>query len=93
MLTLGMLKERMSRLDNWSLEDKMLVKEIMFKDFKEAIEFVNKVADISNKMNHFPSIMVDFNVVRLRLITHEVNELTEKDFDVAEEIDKIEIYA
>ncbi len=89
MLTLENIKEKMGRLQNWALDGSMIVKDIMFPDFKAAMEFINKVAEIAEKHNHHPYITIDYNHVHLSLITHEINSLGDKDFEVAEEIDKI----
>ncbi|MBI2631581.1 4a-hydroxytetrahydrobiopterin dehydratase [Candidatus Pacearchaeota archaeon] len=89
MLTLEDIKEKMGKLQNWALDGTMIVKDSMFPDFKAAMEFVNKVAEIAEKHNHHPAIVIDYNHVHLSLITHETNSLSEKDFKVAEDIDKI----
>jgi len=89
MLTLSDIQERMSKLRNWALEGNSIVKDKTFRNFKESIEFVNKVAEIAEKHAHHPDIVISYNLVRMSLTTHSVKGLTEKDFDVAEEIDRI----
>ena len=79
----------MSKLRNWALEGNSIVKDKLFKDFKEAMEFVNKVAEIAEKHNHHPSIIIDYNNVRMSMTTHSAEGLTNLDFDVGEEIDKL----
>jgi ribonuclease HI/pterin-4a-carbinolamine dehydratase len=74
----------------WSEKNNQLVKTFKFKDFNEAIDFVNKVADAANRDNHHPNITVDWNKVALRLSTHEAdNKVTEKDHRLAEKIDEL----
>lgn len=89
MMGLSEIQERMSKLENWALELDCIVKDNVFKNFKEAMEFVNKVAEIAEKHNHHPAIMVNYNNVRISLTTHSAKGLTEKDFDVAEDIDRL----
>lgn len=89
MLPLSEIGARVSKLRNWALEGNSIVKDKLFRDFKEAMGFVNKVAEIAEKHNHHPSIIVDRNNVRMVLTTHSAGGLTEKDFEVGEEIDKI----
>ncbi len=89
MLTLQEVSQLMEKLDNWVLDGQSIVKEIEFPDFKSAIAFVNKVAEASEKHNHHPEIIITFNIVRLSLTTHSAKSLTELDFKVAEDIDKI----
>lgn len=91
MLTLQDIMKEMQNLDNWLIDGPTIVKVIEFKDFKEAMTFANKVAEISEKHNHHPEILINYNVVRLTLTTHSVKALTEIDFKLAEEIDKIKI--
>lgn len=88
-LPLAKIQQRMSALKGWSLEINAIVKEVQFDDFKQSIEFVNRVSEIAERKNHHPSILIDYNLVRLTLTTHSDNGLTDKDFDTAEEIDKI----
>lgn len=89
MMPLFEIEKRMSGLRNWALEVDSIVKDKVFRNFKEAMEFVNKVAEIAEKHNHHPAILVNYNNVRLALTTHSAKGLTSKDFEVAEEIDKL----
>ena len=89
MLPLSSINERMSKLRNWALDGNSITKDKIFRNFKESLEFVNKVAEIAEKHNHHPAILINYSEVRLTLTTHSVKGLTLMDFDVAEEIDKI----
>ncbi|PIN89323.1 4a-hydroxytetrahydrobiopterin dehydratase [Candidatus Pacearchaeota archaeon CG10_big_fil_rev_8_21_14_0_10_34_76] len=84
------IAERMEKLDNWSLEGNSITKTFEFENFKLSLEFVNKVGEIAEEMNHHPDILINYNRVKLVLITHHAKEITEKDFDVAGKIDLIE---
>lgn len=79
----------MSNLKGWALEGSAIMKEFAFSNFDESIDFVVKVAEISKKHEHHPEIIIDYDTVRLILTTHDENGLTDKDFNVAEDIDKI----
>ena len=89
MLSLGLINERMQKLDNWSLEENCIIKDYGFNSFKEALDFVNKIGEIAERINHHPDILLSYNKVRLTLTTHSEKTITLKDFEVAEEIDKI----
>ena len=89
MLTLGIIQERMGKLDNWSLERDSIVKDFEFKDFREALDFVNKIGEIAEKQEHHPDIVISYNKVKVSLTTHSENGLTSRDFKVAEDIDKM----
>lgn len=90
-MNLGEISERIKSLDNWALEMGSIQKTFNLKDFKAAIDFVNKVADIAEKMEHHPSILVNYNKVKLILTTHSAKGLTEKDFEAAAEIDRLDL--
>lgn len=64
-------------------------REFIFKGFKGAMSFVNKVAEIANAEGHHPDIYIFYNKVQLELYTHAVHGLLENDFIVAAKIDRI----
>ena len=89
-LSMSEINRFLGELSGWDFGDsgKSIIKNFKFKDFKEAIEFVNKVSEIAEKEEHHPNIKIyDYNNVEIELTTHASNGLTEKDFKVAEEID------
>lgn len=61
-------------------------KQFKFKNFKEAMDFVNKVAEIASKQDHHPDIYIFYNKVQLDLFTHAVGGLSENDFIMAAKI-------
>lgn len=67
-----------------------LVKEFKFKNFKKAIKFVNKVAEIAENEAHHPDIFIYYNKVKFEIHTHAINGLFFNDFIVAAKIDQIE---
>jgi 4a-hydroxytetrahydrobiopterin dehydratase len=73
---------------DWSGKDK-IVKEFSFKDFNEALDFVNKVAELSEEMNHHPEINWNYNKVKITLVTHDEGRVTQKDTDLSKRIDDI----
>jgi len=72
----------------WTLGEKAIEREFKFKDFKGAMEFVNKVADIANEQDHHPDIYISYNMVRLTLSTHKVGGLSANDFILAAKINQ-----
>jgi 4a-hydroxytetrahydrobiopterin dehydratase len=76
--------------EGWEvLEGTKITKEFKFKDFKEAMSFVNKVADIANQEDHHPDISIHYSKVEIILWTHAIGGLSENDFIVAAKIDTI----
>ncbi|HKC14698.1 MAG TPA: 4a-hydroxytetrahydrobiopterin dehydratase [Patescibacteria group bacterium] len=67
----------------------MLRRQFKFKDFKEAMAFVNKVADLAEEEGHHPDIKIVWNKVALDLFTHAVGGLHENDFIMASKINKL----
>lgn len=88
-LSLGEVQLKMREINNWDIEGTNIIKEFEFRDFKSALEFVNKIAEIAERHNHHPTILFDYRLVRITLTTHSEKGLTEKDFEFAKEVDKI----
>lgn len=74
---------------NWRKENNKLIRDFEFQDFKEAIKFINGVAEIANNLDHHPEIYNLYNKVTLILSTHDAGDIvTEKDLELAKEIDE-----
>ncbi len=75
----------------WSLEEnaKRLTRRFEFADFRKAIEFVNRVADVAEEQGHHPDIAIHYNKVDLVLWTHKIGGLHENDFILAARIDRL----
>ena len=70
----------------WENNGKEITRLYKFKDFAEAMAFVNKVAGLAEAADHHPDIDIRYNKVRLMLSTHSAGGLTEKDFSLARQI-------
>ncbi len=84
--------EMMGQVHGWLLlrdSEHKLRRQFKFKDFKEAIAFVNKVADVAESEQHHPDIYVFYNKVQIDLFTHAVGGLSENDFIMAAKINKV----
>jgi 4a-hydroxytetrahydrobiopterin dehydratase len=84
-------EETMKHVPKWVLADdgKNISREFTFKDFKEAMVFVNKVADIAEAEGHHPDISINWNKVKLELSTHVIGGLSTNDFIVAAKVDTL----
>ena len=84
------IQERLSSLGlrNWELKDEKIVKSFQFTSFKEAINFVNKVAEISETLDHHPIITINWKTVKISLKSFDVNAITERDFKLAVKIEE-----
>lgn len=74
---------------NWEEKNNTLSKDFKFSGFKEALDFVNKVAELANKADHHPDIAIHgYSNVEIKLTTHsELSTVTQKDHDLAKQID------
>ncbi|MCB0510259.1 MAG: 4a-hydroxytetrahydrobiopterin dehydratase [Chitinophagales bacterium] len=74
----------------WEERDNKLVKDFTFSNFQEAFAFMTRVAFLAEAHNHHPNWTNVYNQVRIELTTHDAgNTITEKDRQLAQEIDKI----
>ena len=74
----------------WQLaEDKKLVKEFKFKDFKDAKYFLDMISIIAEEQGHHPAFTLTYNRLKITLTTHAAGGLTENDFIMAKIIDEI----
>lgn len=71
----------------WELRDaKHLAKEYKFKDFKAALDFVNRVGEIAEAEGHHPNIEFGWGFAKILLWTHAIGGLSENDFFLAAKI-------
>jgi len=76
----------------WIEEQGKLVKQYKFKDFEQAMLFINRIAEICEKENHHPEIYNVYAKVKLSFCTHDAgNSITEKDYRLTRLIDEIEL--
>lgn len=66
-----------------------LEKEFKFKNFKQALAFVNRVGELAEDQGHHPDIYLAWGLVRITIWTHAVNGLTESDFVLAAKIEML----
>lgn len=87
------LDNHMDAIDkSWELFDKRtkLKRDFVFKNFREAIEFINEIAQVAEREGHHPNIYVyDYKKVKVELWTHKINGLHQNDFILALAIDRL----
>ncbi len=75
---------------DWKVIDEhKLEREFKFKDFKEALDFVNKVGALAEEEQHHPDIYLTWGKVKINLWTHKINGLHTNDFILAAKIDEL----
>ena len=83
------INEHLSKLDNWSVNDeqKMIYKKFIFKTFKQALVFTNKVGNLADIEGHHPDISLGWGYSLVMLHTHAIKGLSINDFIMAAKID------
>lgn len=89
LLDSGLVKEKLTQLQEWKLEGGEIVRTLSFENFLDAMSFVNAVAEKAEAAGHHPDIDIRYNKVRLALVSHDAGGLTDRDFRMAETIDKL----
>ncbi len=70
------------------IQEHHLEKEYKFKDFRQGLDFTNRVGELAEKENHHPDIYLAWGKVKVTLWTHKIDGLTESDFVMAAKIEK-----
>ncbi|NGX57429.1 MAG: putative pterin-4-alpha-carbinolamine dehydratase [Chlamydiae bacterium] len=85
------IQSLLSELQNdWKVENEHhLIKEFTFENFKDALNFTNRVGEIAEREVHHPDIMLSWGKVVITLWTHKIDGLTESDFILAAKCDDV----
>lgn len=84
------LQKLARELPDWSVvEEHHLRKEFRFKNFREALDFVNRVGELAEEQAHHPDIDFGWGRARVTIYTHKIDGLTESDFVLAAKIDRL----
>jgi 4a-hydroxytetrahydrobiopterin dehydratase len=78
-------------MSGWKVvKQHQLERELKFKNFREALDFTNKVGELAEAEGHHPDIFLAWGQVKVTIWTHSVDGLTEGDFVLAAKIDKLQ---
>lgn len=84
------IKEKIKTFPGWEYKDNKISKELKFPDFMSSLNFVNKFAPFCEKLDHHPDIHIFYNKILFELQRYDVGgKVTENDFLVAEEIERL----
>jgi 4a-hydroxytetrahydrobiopterin dehydratase len=87
-LTADEIKDVLKTHPSWKTAGGKLVREWTFKDFIQAMEFVNRVAVIAEAAGHHPDIDIRYNRVVLGLVSHDAGGITWRDATMADTLDR-----
>lgn len=74
----------------WRIKEQKLYKEFKFADFVAAFGFMTQVAMLAERANHHPEWFNVYNKVRISLTTHDADGISKRDFELAQEISKLQ---
>ena len=83
------LAEMLRQLPLWQAVNGRLVRTFSFRNFIEALAFVNTIGHLAEKEGHHPSIQLSWGKVIVELYTHKINGLSDNDFILAAKIDQL----
>ena len=82
--------DRLQQLNGWRQVGRCILRDFTFPSFKEAMSFVNQVAEEAEGINHHPDITINYTRVALSITTHSEGGLTRRDFRLAGIIDGLQ---
>ncbi|MBK8079403.1 MAG: 4a-hydroxytetrahydrobiopterin dehydratase [Saprospiraceae bacterium] len=75
---------------DWKLNNGTLEKTVKLASFTQIIQKLNEIAVMCDKINHHPDITIyNYRFIRFNLVTHSEGKVTEKDYELAQEIDRL----
>jgi 4a-hydroxytetrahydrobiopterin dehydratase len=79
----------LNKLPNWKFENNSLIQTIQRKDFKDSIHLVFAVAELAEKANHHPDLLIQYDRVTITLTSHDDQGVSGKDFSLAQQINTL----
>lgn len=76
-------------LPGWRLRDKALHARFRTGDFRTGLAFVAALGEAAERVDHHPDVTLTYPLVELRLTSHDVGEVTQRDLDLAVTISQI----
>jgi 4a-hydroxytetrahydrobiopterin dehydratase len=84
------IADSLARLTDWQREGDTIVRTVTLGGFRDAVAFVNDVADAAEAANHHPDITIHrYKRVTLTLTTHAAKAITRRDMELAAEVDRL----
>lgn len=84
------IEKLLSQLAGWQVINlHHLQKTYRFKDFRQSLEFVNRIGELAETQGHHPDICFGWGKAEVTIWTHKIDGLTESDFVLAAKIDKL----
>jgi 4a-hydroxytetrahydrobiopterin dehydratase len=89
LMTDDQVTEALRSLPSWSAQDQSLMRIVELESFAQAIQTVNRVAEIAENNDHHPDIDIHWKTLTFRVSTHDKGGVTALDISLATEIDAV----
>jgi 4a-hydroxytetrahydrobiopterin dehydratase len=83
------IQQALQSLHGWRKNGKVIQRAFEFSDFKQAMAFVNQIAEAAEAANHHPDILINYNKVTLTLVSHDSGGVTQRDIRMAFKINEV----
>ena len=83
------VRQSLQQLHGWKQSGKAIERVFQFDNFVRAMEFVNRIAEAAEAVNHHPDILVNYNKVTLTLVSHDSGGVTQRDIKMAGRINEL----
>jgi 4a-hydroxytetrahydrobiopterin dehydratase len=84
------IQRELGNLPGWSRRGDVITKTFQFRNFLAGIDFVSAVAKVAEAANHHPDIDIRYTKIVFTLSTHDAGGITQKDLDLASEIERLQ---
>ncbi len=83
------IQQALQRLPGWTKNAGAIERVFQFDNFVQAMEFVNHIAEAAEAVNHHPDILINYNKVTLKLVSHDSGGITQRDIKMAGKINEL----
>jgi 4a-hydroxytetrahydrobiopterin dehydratase len=83
------IQSKLGELEGWARAGDVIERQFKFATFMAGVEFVNRVARAAEELDHHPDIDIRYTTVRLALTTYSAGGITELDFEMASQADRL----
>lgn len=80
--------DKLKNFPSWKYDGKLLTNEFSFKNYIDGVKVVSDIAEIAEKLNHHPDLLLTYKKLLVKISTHDVAGISELDFEFILEIEK-----
>ncbi len=88
-LTAAKIEKNLADVRDWTVSNEKLIKRFTFKNFNEALAFINRIGAIAETQDHHPDILFGWGYVEIFITTHDAGGITQRDFKLARAIETL----